>query len=328
MGPARPHPTLSKDSHMLSFIARRVASGIVLVIAISVIAFALLYAGGGDIARRMLGEDASPETVAQKATELGLDQPLTQQFLTWASGLIRGDLGTSWFTSQPVSDAILSRLSVTLSLVFGAIVVVAFVSVILGTLAATRRGWIDTAVQVLSLLATAIPAFLVALGLVLVFAVNLGWFKPTGYVQFTDSPAGWLSSITLPITALALGGIAGVTQQIRGSMIDSLRGDYVRTLRSRGLNAPSVLFQHVLRNAAGPGLAVLGVQFVGLIGGAVIIEQIFAIPGMGQVAVTATSQGDIPLVMGLVVVTAILVVILNLLVDLAQGWLNPKVRLS
>ena len=313
---------------MLSFIARRIVSGIILVITISVIAFLLLYAGGGDIARRLLGQDASSAAVAQKSHELGLDQPLLQQFTTWVSGVFHGDFGASWFTSQPVTDAILSRLAVTLSLVFGATIVIAVVSVILGVLAATRRGWVDSLVQVLSLIGTAIPAFLVALGLVVVFAINLGWFKPTGYVQFADSPAGWLSSITLPVIALSLGGIAGVTQQIRGSMIDSLRGDYVRTLRSRGLNPRTVVLQHVLRNAAGPGLAVLGVHFVGLLGGAVIIEQIFAIPGIGQVAVTATSQGDIPLVMGLVVATAILVVILNLLVDLAQGWLNPKVRLS
>ncbi|MBN9194263.1 ABC transporter permease [Microbacterium sp.] len=313
---------------MLTFIARRLASGVILLITISVVAFLLLYAGGGDIARRLLGEDASPATVAQKAHELGLDQPLIVQFGTWLSGAVRGDFGTSWFTSQPVSDAILSRLSVTLSLVFGATLLIAVVSVVLGVLAATRGGIVDTIVQVLSLIGTAIPGFLIALGLVLVFAINLGWFKPTGYVQFADSPAGWLGSITLPVIALSLGGIAGVTQQIRGSMLDSLRQDYVRTLRSRGISPRSVILKHVLRNAAGPALAVLGVHFVGLLGGAVIIEQMFAIPGMGQVAVTATSQGDIPLVMGLVLATAVLVVLLNLVVDLAQGWLNPKVRLS
>ena len=313
---------------MLTFIARRIVSGVILVIAISVIAFLMLYAGGGDIARRLLGEDASPETVAEKARQLGLDQPLIQQFGDWVSGVFRGDFGASWFTSQPVSDAILSRLGVTLSLVFGATLVIAVVSLALGVLAATRRGWLDSLVQVVSILGTAIPAFLIALGLVAIFAINLGWFKPTGYVQFADSPSGWLSSIALPVIALSLGGIAAVTQQIRGSMIDALRGDYVRTLRSRGLNPNTVVLQHVLRNAAGPGLAVLGVHFVGLLGGAIIIEQIFALPGMGQVAVLATSQGDIPLVMGLVVATAILVVILNLIVDLAQGWLNPKVRLS
>ena len=313
---------------MLTFIACRLASGVILLITISVVAFLLLYAGGGDIARRLLGEDASPATVAQKAHELGLDQPLIVQFGTWLSGAVRGDFGTSWFTSQPVSDAILSRLSVTLSLVFGATLLIAVVSVVLGVLAATRGGIVDTIVQVLSLIGTAIPGFLIALGLVLVFAINLGWFKPTGYVQFADSPAGWLGSITLPVIALSLGGIAGVTQQIRGSMLDSLRQDYVRTLRSRGISPRSVILKHVLRNAAGPALAVLGVHFVGLLGGAVIIEQMFAIPGMGQVAVTATSQGDIPLVMGLVLATAVLVVLLNLVVDLAQGWLNPKVRLS
>ncbi|WP_020075849.1 ABC transporter permease [Cryocola sp. 340MFSha3.1] len=313
---------------MLAFITRRILSGVVLVVAISVIAFLLLYAGGGDIARRLLGEDASAQTVAQKSHELGLDRPLFVQFGSWVSGVLHGDFGTSWFTSQPVSDAIVSRLAVTLSLVFGATILIAIVSVVLGVLAATRGGWIDGVVQVISVIGTAIPAFLIALGLVVVFAINLHRFAPTGYVQFADSPQGWISSITLPVIALSLGGIAGVTQQIRGSMLDSLRQDYVRTLKSRGLSTRSVVLKHVLRNAAGPALAVLGVHFVGLLGGAVIIEQIFAIPGVGQVAVTATSQGDIPLVMGLVIATAILVVLLNLVVDLAQGWLNPKVRLS
>jgi peptide/nickel transport system permease protein len=181
---------------------------------------------------------------------------------------------------------------------------------------------------VLSVLGFAIPGFLIALALVIIFAINLHWFKPTGYVPFTDSPSGWLSTVTLPIIALAIGSIAGVTQQIRGSVIDALRQDYVRTLRSRGLSSGRVIYKHVLRNAGGPALAVLAVQFVGLLGGAVIVEQIFAIPGLGQVSVSATTQGDIPLVMGLVVVTAIIVVVVNLLIDLLQGWLNPKVRLS
>ncbi|GAA3777832.1 ABC transporter permease [Microbacterium kribbense] len=314
---------------MLSFIARRIASGVVMVVAISVIAYLLLYAGGGNIARQLLGQDASAEAVAQKSHELGLDQPLIVQFGAWVSGAVRGDFGASWFTSQPVTDAILSRLAVTLSLVFGATILIAIISVVLGVVAATRGGGtVDTVVQVLSLVGTAIPNFLIALGLVLVFAINLSWFSPTGFVQLTDSAMGWIGSITLPVIALSLGGIAAVTQQIRGSMLDSLRQDYVRTLRSRGISPRSVIFKHVLRNAGGPALAVLGVHFVGLLGGVVIIEQVFAIPGIGQVAVTATSQGDIPLVMGLVLATAVIVVLLNLVVDLIQGWLNPKVRLS
>ncbi|MCM6763779.1 ABC transporter permease [Rathayibacter sp. ZW T2_19] len=313
---------------MTRFILRRVISGIILVVLISIVAYALLYLGGGDIARRILGQNATPEAVAQRAAQLGLDQPIWLQYASWLGQAVTGNLGNSWFTGQPVTAAISTRLTVTLSLVIGATLISAVVAVVLGVWAAVRRGWADKLVQLVSILGFAIPGFLIALGLVTVFAINLRWFKPTGYVNFTDSPSGWIATVTLPILALAIGGIAGVAQQVRGSVIDALRQDYVRTLRSRGIPASRVVFQHVLRNAGGPALAVLAVQFIGLLGGAVIVEQIFAIPGLGQVAVTATTQGDIPLVMGLVLVTAIIVVIVNLLIDLAQGWLNPKVRLS
>ncbi|QHC57761.1 ABC transporter permease [Rathayibacter sp. VKM Ac-2760] len=313
---------------MTRFILRRVISGIILVVLISVVAYALLYLGGGDIARRILGQNATPEAVAQRASQLGLDQPIWSQYLGWLGHAVTGDLGSSWFTGQAVTTAISTRVTVTLSLVIGATIISAIVAVVLGVWAAVRRGWADKLVQLVSILGFAIPGFLIALGLVTVFAINLRWFKPTGYVNLTDSFAGWIATVTLPIIALAIGGIAGVAQQVRGSVIDALRQDYVRTLRSRGLPASRVVFQHVLRNAGGPALAVLAVQFIGLLGGAVIVEQIFAIPGLGQVAVTATTQGDIPLVMGLVLITAIIVVIVNLLIDLLQGWLNPKVRLS
>ena len=313
---------------MLRFVMRRLVSGAVLVVVLSSLAYLLLYISAGNIARNILGQSATEETVELKKQELGLDQPLLTRFGDWVSNALQGDLGVSWFTGQPVTEALTSRLAVTLSLVIGATVVTAVVSVALGVLAAKRRGWADRVVQVVAVLGFAIPGFLIALGLVLVFAINLGWFEPTGYTQFSESPTGWLSSITLPVIALALGGIAGVSAQIRGSMIDALRLDYVRTLRSRGLSEGRVVYKHVLRNAAGPALSVLGLQFVGLLSGAVIIEQIFAIPGLGQVIVGATAQGDIPLVMGVVLVTAVIVVILNLVVDLLQGWLNPKVRLS
>ena len=313
---------------MLRFVVRRLLSGAVLVVVLSSLAYLLLYISAGNIARNILGQSATEETVELKKQELGLDQPLLTRFGDWVSNALQGDLGVSWFTGQPVTEALTSRLAVTLSLVMGATVVTAVVSVALGVLAAKRRGWADRVVQVVAVLGFAIPGFLIALGLVLVFAINLGWFEPTGYTQFSESPTGWLSSITLPVIALALGGIAGVSAQIRGSMIDALRLDYVRTLRSRGLSESRVVYKHVLRNAAGPALSVLGLQFVGLLSGAVIIEQIFAIPGLGQVIVGATAQGDIPLVMGVVLVTAVIVVILNLVVDLLQGWLNPKVRLS
>lgn len=313
---------------MLAFILRRLLSGVILIAVISFLAFVLLYASGGDIARRILGENATAETVAKKTEQLGLDQPLLQQYGSWVTSALTGNLGRSWFTGELVSTSVSNRLAVTLSIVIGATLVSAIVAVVLGILAARRGGWVDGGVQLISLIGFAIPGFLIALGLVLVFAINLGWFKATGYVPLTTSVAGWLSSVTLPIVALSIGAIAAVSQQVRGSVIDAMSRDYVRTLRSRGLSTNSVVYRHVLRNAGGPALAVLAVQFIGLLGGAVIVEQVFAIPGMGQLTVRATTLGDIPVVMGVVIAFAIIVVIVNLLIDLAQAALNPKVRLS
>ncbi|MCI2957052.1 ABC transporter permease [Agromyces atrinae] len=313
---------------MLGFVVRRLISGIVLIFVISVIAYTLLYLGGGDIARRILGQAATAETVAAKSAELGLDRPLPVQYFDWITSAFQGDLGRSWFTGQLVADGVTSRLAVTLSIVIGATLISAIISVVLGVLAARRGGWIDAVVQFISVIGFAIPSFLIALALVLVFAINLHLFKATGYIPITTSFSGWITSVTLPIAALSLGAIATVAQQVRGSVLDALSRDYVRTLRSRGLGMNRVVYKHVLRNAGGPALAVLAVQFIGLLGGAVIIEQIFALPGIGQLAVQATSSGDIPIVMGVVIATAIIVVIVNLLIDLAQAALNPKVRLS
>jgi len=313
---------------MLGFILRRLVSGVVLIFVISVIAYTLLYLGGGDIARRILGQSATPDTVAKKAAELGLDRPLPVQYLDWLTSAFQGDLGRSWFTGQLVSTGVTSRLAVTLSIVIGATLIAAIVSIILGVLAARRGGWIDNVVQFISVIGFAIPSFLIALVLVIAFAINLRLFKATGYIPITTSFSGWVASVTLPIIALAIGAIATVAQQVRGSVVDAMSKDYVRTLRSRGLGTNRVIYKHVLRNAGGPALAVLAVQFIGLLGGAVIIEQIFALPGIGQLAVQATTSGDIPIVMGVVIATAIIVVIVNLLIDLAQAALNPKVRLS
>jgi peptide/nickel transport system permease protein len=313
---------------MLAFILRRLLSGVILIAVISFLAFVLLFAGGGDIARRILGENATAETVAKKTEELGLNQPLLAQYGEWVTGALTGSLGRSWFTGELVSTSVGNRLAVTLSIVIGATLLSAVVAVVLGVLAARRGGWIDGSVQVVSLVGFAIPGFLIALGLVLVFAINLGWFKATGYIPVTTSFVGWLSSVTLPIVALSIGAIAVVAQQVRGSVIDAMSRDYVRTLRARGLATNAVVYRHVLRNAGGPALAVLAVQFIGLLGGAVIVEQVFAIPGMGQLTVRATTLGDIPVVMGVVIAFAVIVVIVNLLIDLAQAALNPKVRLS
>ncbi|WP_296664923.1 ABC transporter permease [Demequina sp.] len=313
---------------MVRFTLRRLGAGVVLLFAISTIAYLLLYLSGGDIARTILGQSASQETVDLKAEELGLNEPLIPRYLGWLKGAVTGDFGRSWFSSQPVTELISSRLAVTLSLVIGTIIITAIVAVAIGVWAARKRGAADRVIQVLSILGFAIPSFLIAIALVNVFALNLGWFKPTGYVQIGTSVTGWLGSVTLPIIALSIGAVAAVAQQVRGSVIDALRQDWVRTLRSRGVRENKVVYKHVLRNAGGPALAVLALQFVGLLGGAVIVEQIFAIPGLGPISILATSQGDLPVVMGLVVAIGLIVVLVNLVIDLLQGFLNPKVRLS
>lgn len=313
---------------MLRFVLRRLGSGIVLLFAITTVAYSLLYLGSGDIARRILGQAATQEQVTAYTQELGLDRPVWSQYADWLSGALRGDLGASWFSGEQVTTSVTTRLFVTLSLVIGATVITAIVATLIGVWAATRRGWVDRMVQLLSVVGFAIPGFLIALGLVLFFAINLHWFRATGYIKLGDSAAGWMASIALPVTALAIGSIASVSAQVRGSVIDALRRDYVRTLRSRGLPFRTVIFKHVLRNAGGPALAVLATQFVGLLGGAVIVEQVFGLPGLGQLAVASTVQGDIPIVMGLVLATAIIVVVVNLVIDLLQAALNPRVRLS
>src|SRR3712207_3700652 len=313
---------------MLRFILRRLLAGVILLFVVSSLAYLLLYLGAGDIARQILGVSATQEQVAAKAASLGLDQPLLTRYVTWLSHAITGDFGTSWFTSQPVVAAIPSRLAVTLSLVIGTTILTAVVATALGVWAARKRGAPDRLVQIVSVLGFAIPGFLIAIFLVNVFALNLRWFKPTGFVQLSTSFPGWLSTVTLPILALSIGAIAAIASQVRGSVIDTMRQDWVRTLRSRGLSENRVLYKHVLRNAGGPALAVLAVQFVGLFGGAIIVEQIFAIPGLGPVATQSTARGDIPLVMGLVVVTAAIVVVVNIVIEILHGFLNPKARIS
>lgn len=313
---------------MLTFIAKRLLAGLGLVAALSVLTFFLLQLGASDTARHIAGQTATEEAVAQVEARLGLDKPVLEQFATWAGNALQGDLGLSWFNGQPVTEAVFSRISVTVSLAVGSVLLTAVIGIALGALAATRRGGLDRTVQVMAVLGQAIPGFLMALFLVIVFAINLDWFPATGYTKFSDSPTAWLQSIALPIIALTIGSIGGVAQQVRGSMIDVLGRDYVRTLRSRGLPARRIVYRHVLRNAAGPALSVLGLQFVILLGGAVIVEQLFSIPGLGPLALTSTSKGDLPIVLGIVIVTAIIVTVVNTLVDVAQAWVNPKVRLS
>jgi peptide/nickel transport system permease protein len=313
---------------MLNFIARRIGAGAVLLLVISLLSFLLLSIPDTDVGRQILGPGAALADVDAKNTELGLDRPVLAQYADWLVHAVRGDFGTSWFSGEDVTLAVANRLPVTLSLMLGVTLVTAVLAFLLGVCAGVRRGAADRFVQILGVVGYALPGFLVTLVLVLVFAVRLNWFPAIGYTPFTESPAGWLATVTLPVASLSVASVAGVSQQVRGAVIDTMRQDYVRTLRARGLSERRIVLKHVLRNASAPGLSVLGMQFVGLLGGAVLVEQIFGLPGLGSMTVAYTTRGDIPVIMALVMLTVIGVVLINLLVDIMIGWLNPKARIA
>ncbi|KQW08171.1 ABC transporter permease [Leifsonia sp. Root4] len=301
------------------------AVGVLLIV--SLLTFCMMYTDGIGIARAVLGVTASDEQVAAKAAELGLDRPLIVQYLDWLWGAVQGDLGSSFLTGQPVTDAMSSRVPVTLSLIIGTIVLTAIISVVLGVTAALYGGWVDRLVQFISVLGAAVPGFIVAIGLIFAFAIAIPLYPATGYIRATDSVQGWIWSLTLPITALLIGTIANAASQFRGSVLDTLSQDYVRTLRSRGISERALLFRHVLRNAAGPGLIVLSLTTLGLLGGALFIEAVFALPGVGQLANLSAQAGDVPMVMGTVIFAMILILVVNFLADLFVGLLNPKSRI-
>ncbi|WP_461067629.1 ABC transporter permease [Streptomyces pseudoechinosporeus] len=308
---------------------KKLVRAVVILLVVSFTTFALMYGNGSGIARAVLGVRATEVTDADVQLEmarLGLDRPLLVQYGDWLKGAVTGDFGESFFTGQSVTSLLSSRVPVTLALVILAIILTAVLSVLIGVTAAVRGGWIDRVVQFLAVLGAAIPPFIIAIGLVFAFAISVRIFPATGYVSPDQSPTGWLESVTLPVLALLTGSVANAASQFRGAVIDTLSRDFVRTLRARGISESRVIFRHVLRNAGGPGLMALNLQIMTLLGGAVFVEQIFALPGLGEAGNQASQQGDVPVVMGILVVAIVIVLIVNLLGDLANAALNPKAR--
>lgn len=313
---------------MFAFIARRLGSGALLLLVISTLAYFLVFFSTSNVAMNILGDEATAEMIAQKNAELGLDRPLLTRYFEWLTNALQGNLGTSWFTNEAIIDGLANRLPITMTLVLGAILIAAILATVLGMAAAVKGGVIDRVVQFLAVAGFAVPGFVVAIFLVTLFAINLALLPATGWVAITEDPAAWALSLILPVASLVLATVASAAQQIRSAIKSVMDRDWVRTLRSRGIKPSEILFKHVLRSAAPAGLTVLSLQFVGLLGGSVIIESIFALPGIGQMAVQSTSIGDTPVVMGVVVFTVIIVILVNLAVDLINGWLNPKVRVA
>ncbi|WP_223690698.1 ABC transporter permease [Leifsonia poae] len=313
---------------MIVYILRRLGAGLVLVFIVTAITFFLTHAANIPVANNILGAGATPDQVAALDHKLGLDQPIIQQYVNWVIGVLHGDLGTSYFTSEPVASGIAARLPVTLSMVVVSLLITLVLSVVLGVAAAAKRGPLDVVLQGITTLSFIFPAILLGIILVYVFAITLQLVPAVGYTPLAESPSAWFASIILPSVVLSIAGIASLAAQIRGSLIDELSRDYVRTLRSRGVSEMSILLKHALRNASGPAFTTFSLLFISLFGSALFIEKIFALPGFGTYAYQATIQGDLPVMLGVTLFSVLLVVIVNLIVDLVSGWLNPKVRVA
>ena len=311
----------------LFYLARRIIGTIPILILVGLITFLLIHLTPGDPAAVVAGENASQEAIEAARHRLGLDQPFLVQFWHWLVGVSTGNLGTSFTSGRPVTALIFDRLPITLSLAAGATLVGLGLSIPLGVFAAIQRGsWLDRATIFTTSLGIAAPEFFIGLLLVLVVALQFGWLPATGYIPFADDPGEWLARLTLPSITLGVGVAAELARQVRGAMIDVLSRDYIQTARAKGLSTLSIIVKHGLKNAAIPVVTVLGLQIRRLLGGAVIVEQIFAMNGVGSLAVRAVFLRDLPVLLGVALVTAVVVLLVNLLVDLSYGYFDPKVR--
>ena len=316
---------------MGAFVGRRVAGMVPLLVLITIGVYALVLLIPGDPARTLAGGlKADPVEIARIRHQLHLDQPFFAQYWRWVTHAVRGDLGKSLFPPNvSVASEISSRFTLTLSLALGGLVMSILIGLPAGVLAGTRPGSVaDRSATVGSSAGIAMPDFWLAIILTVIFAVKLHLLPDLGYVSLTHSPWGWFEHLLMPWFALGVGGGATLARQVRGELIDVLDQDYIRTARSLGLPERQVIGRLALKNALTPAMTILGIQFAYLLGGTVIIEQIFSIPGLGSLVFHAIDTKDLPVIQGVVLLTAVIFVVVNLVVDIGYGLLNPKVRLA
>ena len=311
----------------MRLVLSRLLAALPLLLFASLGAFILIHLTPGDPAATLLPQGATTEQVEAMRTFLGLDRPLVTQYLDWIGKAVTGDFGQSFISQRPVADLISERIGVTLSMVSLTMVLTIPTALLLGTVAGAFENRLpDRVITALTSLGLAMPSFWVGLLLVLLFAVNLRWFPSTGYVDFMIDPLGWLRHMFLPALTPSVFGAAQLTRQLRGSMSDVLRSDYIRTTRAKGLPPSSIILRHGLKNAAMAVVTLTGLQLIALLGGAVIVESVFGLPGLGSLIINAVGQRDIPTIQAGVLVIAVLAVAINLLVDILYGLLNPRVR--
>ncbi|NMM86540.1 hypothetical protein B2J88_19590 [Rhodococcus sp. SRB_17] len=312
---------------MLNLIAKRIASAVPMLLLVSFFVYALVDLVPGDAAAVLAGDNATPEQIEQTRQALGLDQPLIVRYLDWLGGALTGDLGTSLYSSQSVVHILGERLPVTLSLTLVTMLIVIAVGLPAGIFAAVHpNSWLDRTLTVLSSVAMAVPPFIVALALVIPLAILSPIFPATGYAPLADGAGVWLQHLILPAIAIAAISAAELARQTRASLVDVLGKDYIRTTRAKGLLRSTIIGKHGLKNAGVPIVTVLGLQVSRVLAGAVTVEFVFALPGLGTLAVSSVFSRDVPVILGIVMLCAVLIVLINVLVDATYGYLNPRVR--
>jgi peptide/nickel transport system permease protein len=312
---------------MFAYIIRRILATIPVMAVVAIFVFALLYLSPGDPAAIIAGDTATVDDIARIRAHLGLDRPVYIQFGTWIWRLMHGDLGISIFTNLPVSKLIEQRLEPTVALSVATLIVSIVVAIPMGVLAAWRAGsWIDRVVMVFAVLSFSVPVFVLAYMLIYVFAIRLDVLPVQGYVSITQGLWPFLSHLILPSIALGMIFAALIARITRASMLDVLAQDYIRTAQAKGLSSGQVLIGHALKNAAVPIVTIIGIGVALLIGGVVVTETVFAIPGLGRLTVDAILRRDYPIIQGIILIFSAAYVLVNLLVDLSYTLLDPRIR--
>ncbi|MFF2029199.1 ABC transporter permease [Arthrobacter sp. NPDC058192] len=313
---------------MALFVAKRLLMALATVLVVAVLAFLLVHAMPGSPGAVSLGAGASQEAIDEVNRRLGWNDPLLAQFFRWLGDAVQGNLGVSLIDGRSVSADLANRLPVTAALAAGATLLSAVLGIALGVTAAVQGGIVDRIIGGFVGLLVALPAFWIGVIFVFLFAVQSSVFPATGYVPFEVSPQDWAMSLALPVLTLAVGGAAFIARQTRASMLEALQQEHIRTLRATATPTWKILYVHALRYASLPIVAGIALQFIGLFGGSVIAEQLFAMPGLGQAVQTSVSTHDAPAVQGVVVIATVVVVAVNLVLELATKFLDPKLRAS
>ncbi len=312
---------------MTGTIVRRLLSMLPVMAIVAITVFLLLHLAPGDPAAIIAGDNATPQNIAEIRAKLGLDQPIWKQFLVWVLALLHGDIGTSIFWGDSVFTLIGQRAEPTVSLAFTTLAVAVFLAIGLGVLAAARVGtWVDRLVMGFAVLGFSVPVFVVGYLLIFIFSISLKWLPVQGYSPIAEGVVPWLRNLVLPSVALGLAYVALIARITRATMLDVLAEDYMRTARAKGVATAPMLLKHALKNAAVPIATVVGNGVALLIGGVVITETVFNIPGIGRLVVDAIARRDYPIIQGVIMVFSGVYVLVNLLVDLSYTLFDPRVR--